>query len=305
MLPNTSMSSSACSICIDRLKAPIALPCGHVYCHECILNTIHQITPYTTQHNCPTCRAPFSTVNIDPNFVPSHLRQYITPSIRKLYMEEQMDSWPSASSGALTDKDIARIMAENESLRTSCGLWQRRAEVQAAATIGLIGLTRFARDRAVELKQERDSLRTKYEAFKRKYAHLEADDPETTFSPPRSPSSQFPEPSLPEMPSSHPISSLLAEGTVPRSALQPPEAESPLGLSLLSLPDAAPQLEDLFSDSDLSRPPAKRRRTDSPTSSKSSSVSASASPLSKPRTQQRKGAPSTASLRRSPRNDSR
>ncbi len=87
-----------------------------------------------------------------------------------------MDSWPSASSGALTDKDIARIMAENESLRTSCGLWQRRAEVQAAATIGLIGLTRFARDRAVELKQERDSLRTKYEAFKRKYAHLEADE---------------------------------------------------------------------------------------------------------------------------------
>ncbi|KAJ8508695.1 hypothetical protein ONZ45_g9057 [Pleurotus djamor] len=192
--------------------------------------------------------------------------------------------WPSASSGALTDKDIARIMAENESLRSTCSLWQRRAEVQSAATMGLIGLTRFARDRAVELKQERDKLRLKYESLKRKYAHLEAQDAETTFSPPRSPMIEVPEPSHAQLPPSHPIGSLLAEATTsyPRQSQAPLRPESPLGLSLLSLPDSAPQLEDLFVDTDIDiqRPPAKRRRTESPPSPTPSETSPLASPLS-------------------------
>ncbi|KAL0954010.1 hypothetical protein HGRIS_005166 [Hohenbuehelia grisea] len=232
--PPSASSTASCSICIDRLKSPIALPCGHVYCHECILSTIQQVTPHTTRHNCPTCRSPYSTVNIDPSFVPAHLRQYITPGIRRLYMEDPLEpSYPGAFSGVMPDKELARILAENASLRTSCALWQRRAEVQAAATIGLIGLTRFARDRAVELKAERDDLKRRCDELLRKY------EPQNVVYEPPVSSSALKMPSAPQF-HGQPVASLLADVSSLQEHLRP---SSPLGLSLISLPSASSELD--------------------------------------------------------------
>ncbi|KAJ7359069.1 hypothetical protein DFH08DRAFT_844947 [Mycena albidolilacea] len=54
---------STCGVCLEpfgpQLKAPCSIPCGHVFCVNCL-------TPVTdlTRHNCPLCRSPFDEQDI-------------------------------------------------------------------------------------------------------------------------------------------------------------------------------------------------------------------------------------------------
>jgi len=41
-----------CRICIDKLKEPAATPCGHVFCHKCIMASLK------VKKECPLCRKP-------------------------------------------------------------------------------------------------------------------------------------------------------------------------------------------------------------------------------------------------------
>ncbi|PBK69209.1 hypothetical protein ARMSODRAFT_886706 [Armillaria solidipes] len=158
----------SCSICIDELKQPVALPCGHVFCTECVFRAVNAIKPYATIHYCPACRAPYTTVNIDPTLIPAHLRTHIIPSIRRLYLDEPNPNIDSTMDTPKAVSECARISAENAALRLNCGLWRRRAEVHAAATLGLLNVARIARDNAVQLKQEKDELERRYNVLKRK-----------------------------------------------------------------------------------------------------------------------------------------
>ena len=44
-----------CSICLDKLRQPIKLPCGHWFCKEC-MEGLRQAR--SAQDSCPTCREP-------------------------------------------------------------------------------------------------------------------------------------------------------------------------------------------------------------------------------------------------------
>lgn len=148
------------------------------------------IRPYSTLHSCPTCRSPYTVgkslfgrhrpsaccnvssqiVNIDPAIVPSYLRPHLAPSIRKLYLDDQPSrpsNVPSTAVEALAE--AARLNAENSALRTNCAMWRRRAEVHAAATLGLLGLARQTRDHAVRMKFERDEFQKRYGDLKRMF----------------------------------------------------------------------------------------------------------------------------------------
>ncbi|KAI0741808.1 hypothetical protein C8Q80DRAFT_1110072 [Daedaleopsis nitida] len=154
-----------CIVCLNTLKDPAALPCGHVFCHDCIIRLIRSITPYTTNHFCPTCRQPYTISNVDPKLVPHHLRSYITPSVRKLCLEYTIPA-PSTSSTPKTDYE--RLLAENASLKTCCIMWRKRAAVHAAATLGLVGLARLARDYGLRMRKDREDMQAQYNELKKK-----------------------------------------------------------------------------------------------------------------------------------------
>jgi len=59
-------TGSSCPICLDTLKKPAALTCGHVFCSQCI--TCYATTTRITR--CPSCRARFSGEPIQLFFSP-------------------------------------------------------------------------------------------------------------------------------------------------------------------------------------------------------------------------------------------
>uniref|UniRef100_A0AAZ3RG00 RING-type domain-containing protein n=1 Tax=Oncorhynchus tshawytscha TaxID=74940 RepID=A0AAZ3RG00_ONCTS len=54
-----TMDSISCSICLDLLKDPVTIPCGHSYCKGCI-KEYWSLDDQKGIHSCPQCRQTFT-----------------------------------------------------------------------------------------------------------------------------------------------------------------------------------------------------------------------------------------------------
>lgn len=107
-------------------------------------------------------------MNIDPAVVPAHLRPHIAPNLRKLYLEERNPHIDLSMSHRSAISECGRLNAENSAMKINCSLWRKRAELHAAATLGLLSLARSARDHALHMKNENDELKRQLNVLKRK-----------------------------------------------------------------------------------------------------------------------------------------
>ena len=111
--------------------------------------------------------------HVDPQLIPSHIRPHLTPAIRKLSLDFTI---PCSTPNSNPTLECDRLRAENASLRSCCEIWRKRAAVHAAASLGLVGLARLARDHAIKMRKECTDLHHKYNDLKRKHDAYEASE---------------------------------------------------------------------------------------------------------------------------------
>jgi hypothetical protein len=72
---NPSTGPMECSICLSPMggnagKSMAALPCGHIYCYDCLVRVDRLARGGDGSGNCPTCRQSYSKIEIKKVYIP-------------------------------------------------------------------------------------------------------------------------------------------------------------------------------------------------------------------------------------------
>ncbi|XP_055279489.1 tripartite motif-containing protein 6-like isoform X3 [Moschus berezovskii] len=77
-----------CPICLELLKEPLSLDCGHSFCQICITaNSKKSVTGQEGERKCPVCRISFESGKLRPNWHLANIVQRVREV--KLSLEEQ------------------------------------------------------------------------------------------------------------------------------------------------------------------------------------------------------------------------
>ncbi|PPR07003.1 hypothetical protein CVT24_011089 [Panaeolus cyanescens] len=247
-----------CRICLEDLQRPVSLPCGHIFCTQCIVKSVQAVQSYTALHNCPICRSLYNIAPLNPSVVPAHLRPFVTPSIRRVFLDpsDQEKELPKDSETPPVDDaaaELQRLRTENAALRNQCGMWRKRAEMHGSANLGLLNFARAVRDQASQLAREKLELEGRYLTLKRKAE----EDRSSTVLP--SFSESFLRTSSPDVEHVSPV----AESLLFASATPPALQQRKSSLSSVS-EDACIKPSRRRSSSKGLEPPRKRQRLDAP-----------------------------------------
>ncbi|KAG2042725.1 hypothetical protein BDR03DRAFT_996920 [Suillus americanus] len=149
-----------CGICLEDIKKPVCIPCGHVHCEKCLRAHINSGND-ALKSSCPSCRSIFHIAMPDLSFVPKKYHDFMAPSVRKLYLD-------IASS--------APLLAENEKLKTRVAELSRdknalmeKCEARMAACRQYAADERDARLEAKAAQEATDRLQAKYDALEREF----------------------------------------------------------------------------------------------------------------------------------------
>ncbi|KIK56428.1 hypothetical protein GYMLUDRAFT_76156 [Collybiopsis luxurians FD-317 M1] len=158
--------SGQCTICISNLSDPVCIPCGHLYCSQCLSDYISSSSEDGYNSACPTCRAPFSFGSL--TCLPKHVHRFITPSIRRVYLDTS-GVQTLQEKLATSQTQITRLTQESERLMVFCEKYQNAAAVhaegEAKANLEVERLTRLLRQQKSETAAARRSTSESTEAY--------------------------------------------------------------------------------------------------------------------------------------------
>ncbi|XP_065118150.1 E3 ubiquitin/ISG15 ligase TRIM25-like [Paramisgurnus dabryanus] len=84
-----------CSICLDLLKDPVTIPCGHSYCMSCITNYWNQ-DDQKRNYSCPQCRQTFNT---RPDLNKSTMLAEVVEMLKKTKLQADRSALSYAEAG--------------------------------------------------------------------------------------------------------------------------------------------------------------------------------------------------------------
>ncbi|KAL0953919.1 hypothetical protein HGRIS_005085 [Hohenbuehelia grisea] len=239
-----------CSICLQCSSDPVSIPCGHIYCAECLSECVNtEEDDFTAK--CPTCRAEFTTVNPDLSLLPKKYHQYVLPSIRRLFIDMTEFEAMQRKTKDL-EKKVRALEKDREQLMRQCERHiaashaHASGEAKARQALSNIGIE------AKKLREEKDAAITEGATLRQKYERIKQELKETQ-------SNRQPDAS--QAPVSTPFR--VSSNTSPRLKRKIPVDLPPRSSSIsahLASSSSASSSPDHFSLFDESPPPAKRPR---------------------------------------------
>ncbi|KAJ7504234.1 hypothetical protein B0H11DRAFT_1981311 [Mycena galericulata] len=176
----------SCGICLSRLNEPICVPCGHVYCSDCVSAHVGATSADGFSAACPACREPFYTVRPELSCLPKPFHKFALPSLRRVYIDlepleappnrrslipesaHRTTTRPSGLEARLTASEarVAALEADKDRLLRACEQHAAAARAHARGeTVALRKVTDLQRD-LTQARVETAALRREGERAK-------------------------------------------------------------------------------------------------------------------------------------------
>ncbi|KAL4062573.1 hypothetical protein J3A83DRAFT_4109555 [Scleroderma citrinum] len=118
---------SDCGICLEPLKKPVSIPCGHIHCEKCLRSHIINGKDALAS-TCPTCRQAFHIATPDLAVVPEKYHKFIQPSIRQVYIDVPSISKLTKEVGSLKTQ-IKELKRKTKDLDTLCETYEHQLAI--------------------------------------------------------------------------------------------------------------------------------------------------------------------------------
>ncbi|KAG1739356.1 hypothetical protein EDD22DRAFT_922406 [Suillus occidentalis] len=149
-----------CGICLEEIKKPVCIPCGHVHCEKCLYTHVNSGND-ALKSSCPSCRSVFHIATPDLSFVPKKYHDFMTPSVRKLFLDIPSPA-PLVSEIEQLKTRIAALSRDRDALMEKC-------EAHMAASRQYAMREKAARLDAKAAQEATNRLQVKYDTLQREF----------------------------------------------------------------------------------------------------------------------------------------